>query len=107
MQKNLSNFYSRLATITGSLILVVTMLIVIDAGGRFMLNRPLTGGVEVSILLMAFIVFFALPYALFQGAHVRVTAAIKYLPDNWQEPVEILICIAGILFFGFIASKMV
>jgi len=101
MDNFLKNLNKWIAIVAGSLIIVVTLLIVIDSAGRFLFNKPLTGGVEISILLSAFIVFWGLAYALIQGAHVQFTLFEVMFPAKFRKIFEVFINSLGMLFMAF------
>ncbi len=101
MENLLKNLNRWIAVFAGSLIILVTILIVIDSVGRYLFNKPLTGGVEISILLSAFIVFFGLAYALIQGAHVQFTLFEVMFPPRIRRICDIFINLIGMVFMAF------
>jgi TRAP-type C4-dicarboxylate transport system permease small subunit len=101
MENVLKNLNKWVAISAGSLIIVVTILIVIDSAGRYFFNKPLVGGVEISILLLAFIVFSGLAYALIQGTHVQFTMFEVIFPLRIRRAFEIFINLMGMLFMAF------
>lgn len=101
MENLFKNLNKWVAVFAGSLIIVVTTLIVIDSAGRFLFNKPLIGAVEISILLAAFIVFLGLAFALIQGAHVQFTLFEVMFPLRFRRICEIFINLVGGLFMGF------
>lgn len=101
MQKILI-FHKILANIIGLLILAITLIIVVDAGGRFLFDKPLLGGVEISKVLLAWILFCSLTWSLLQGAIVQVTMVIGRLPTRLYLVFEVLIAILSLLFFGLV-----
>ena len=101
MENILKNLNKWIAVFAGSLIILVTILIVIDSVGRYLFNKPLTGGVEISILLSAFIVFFGLAYALIQGAHVQFTLFEVMFPPRIRRICDIFINLVGMVFMAF------
>ncbi len=101
MQKLLS-YQKALANILATLILALMFLIVVDVGGRFLLNKPLQGGVEISQIVLVWILFSGLAYALIQGAHVRVTLLLTYMGRRFNLAAEMLIRIASLIFFAFV-----
>lgn len=100
MDNLLKNLNKWISIIAGSLIILVTILIVIDSVGRYLFNKPLTGGVEISILLSAFIVFLGLAYALIQGAHVQFTLFEVMFPPGVRRICDIFINLMGMLFMA-------
>ena len=101
MQKIL-RFQKVLANILGLLVLILMFIIVIEVIGRFLFNTPLKGGVEISTIVMTWILFLPLAYALVRGAHVRVTLIVMHLPPRFNLIVEILVSIVSLGFFGLI-----
>ena len=101
MENLLKNLNKWIAVFAGSLIILVTILIVIDSVGRFLFNKPLIGGVEISILLSAFIVFWGLAYALIQGIHVQFTMFEVIFSLRIRRIFEIFINLMGMLFMAF------
>jgi TRAP-type C4-dicarboxylate transport system permease small subunit len=101
MQKIL-RFQKVLANILGLLVLVLMFIIVIEVVGRFLFDTPLKGGVEFSTIVMTWILFLPLAYALVRGAHVRVTLIVMHLPPRVSLIVEILVSIVSLGFFGLI-----
>jgi len=97
MQK-IETLHRVLANFLGLLIVVLMFVIVIDVGGRFLFNVPLKGGVEISQLLLAWILFLPLAYALFRGAHVQVTIILRRLPKRFRFITVILIEILSLIF---------
>jgi TRAP-type C4-dicarboxylate transport system permease small subunit len=100
MDHFLKNLNKWIAISAGFLIIVVTVLIVIDSVGRFLFNKPLIGGVEISILLSAFIVFLGLAYALIQGAHVQFTLFEVMFPPKFRRGCNVFINSVGMLFMA-------
>lgn len=100
MRKILS-FHKGLATALGLLVIVLTLLIVVDVGGRFFFNKPLKGGVEISRTVLAWILFLSLAYGLIQGTHVRVTLITMRLKPRLHFMAEVFTALVSLLFFGF------
>ena len=99
MQK-IFNFHRRLANILGLIILALMFVVVIDVFGRNFFGQPLQGGVEISKILLAWILFAPLAYALARGVHVRVDIFLMRLPRRHKRIVETAITILSLGFFG-------
>ena len=95
-------FQKVLASILGLLVLVLMFIIVIEVFGRFLFNTPLKGGVEISTIVMTWILFLPLAYALVRGAHVRVTLVVMHLPSRLHLIVEILVSMVTLGFLGLV-----
>ena len=77
---------------------IMVCLTTVDAGGRYLLNMPITGAYEISEkYLMVFCVFFALGYAYREGANIRVTFLVSRLPPRAKLVVNYFAQIVSIL----------
>lgn len=100
MNKFVDKFYLIFATAIGALILGISLLLVIDAVGRYAADEPLLGGVEISIILMSFVIFGSYSFALYSGAHVRITVLTRHFSPKLQALGNILVSLLGIAFLG-------
>jgi TRAP-type C4-dicarboxylate transport system permease small subunit len=92
-------FHKKLATILGVLILVLMFILVIDSCGRFLFNKPLPGALELTRLVLAWIVYLSLTWGLIQGSHVQVTLFLERYPPRIRQGVEIIIMSLSMAFF--------
>ena len=96
----------RLALAGGWLLLLVGVVTVADALLRYLFNRPLQGTFEATELVLAAIIFFALPYTGLTDGHVSV----DFLTSRLSRPAQSLII--GVNAFicavvlGFVAYQM-
>lgn len=100
MQK-IASLQKWVGTITGLFIILTMFVIVIDALGRYFFKKPLLGALEITVLLLAWILFVPLGYGLLQDTHVRVTILINRLKGRALIIVEIIITLLGLAFFAF------
>jgi len=75
-------------------------IIVADSGGRFLFDKPLLGAVEVSRVVLAWVLFGSIVYALVQGTHVRVTLLLARFPLRLRLVAEALIIVLSMVYFG-------
>lgn len=95
----LKSFNIYLADILGWFIMLIVLLIVVDVTGRFFFNKPLMGQVEISIVLLAWVLFLSLAYGLIQSAHVRVTLVTLRLRPPYNIIAEAFNIGVSLLFF--------
>ena len=70
-----------------------------DAGGRYLLNRPILAAYELTTTyLMIAAVFLAMPYAYRQGANIRVTFLVGRLGPNVRRAVDHVVQIISMLY---------
>jgi TRAP-type C4-dicarboxylate transport system permease small subunit len=82
---------------------IMVCLTTADAGGRYFLNRPITGSYEITEkYLMVASVFLAVCYAYREGANVRVTFIVDRLPPRVKLPVNYFAQIFSILYSVFL-----
>jgi TRAP-type C4-dicarboxylate transport system permease small subunit len=72
-----------------------------DAGGRYLLNRPILAAYELTTnYLMVAVIFLAMPFAYREGANIRVTFVVarlgrtaRLIVDHVVQVVSILYCV--------------
>ena len=79
-------------------LVAMTLVTVVDVAGRYLLNRPLPGGLELSELLMVFLVFGCFAFVELQNRHVDVDVLVNRFPPWGRACCEGL---AGLLSAGF------
>lgn len=76
----------------------------LDVIGRYFLNAPLKGAFELTEVLLAALVFTALPLVSRAGEHVDVDIATSFLPARLQHALSLVIailCAGTLLFFAW------
>ena len=80
---------------------VMMVLTTADAGGRYLLNRPILAAYEVTTnYLMVLAVFLALPYGYRTGANVRVTFLVERLRGPFRMVIDHVVQVLAILYCG-------
>jgi TRAP-type C4-dicarboxylate transport system permease small subunit len=88
--------------LTGIALVILTFMIVYDVFSRFAFNAPLPATVEVSELLMAYIVFLTLGYTLSLGLHIRVTVLFEYIPKSAKVYFDLFAAVLGTCFCAMV-----
>lgn len=86
-------------------LVAMTLVTVLDVGGRYLLNRPLPGALELSELLMVFLVFGCFAYTELQSGHVDVDVLVNRFPPRGRAVCEALAALLGAGFWGAIAWR--
>jgi TRAP-type C4-dicarboxylate transport system permease small subunit len=76
-------------------VLILMLITVANIVGRF-LGFPMVGAIELSLLLLVFIVFLGLAYTQYQNGHVRVEIVVDWLSGGTREVVEIIALIISL-----------
>jgi TRAP-type C4-dicarboxylate transport system permease small subunit len=97
--KKIVSFQINLANILGLLVLIIVLLIVIDVVGRFIFNTPLPGTIELSRVMLAWVLFGSLAYGLVQRSHVRMELFLNHYPSRFRLVANIFIDVLSICFF--------
>lgn len=83
----------------------LAVVTVLDVSGRYLLNRPLLGAVEMSEFLMVFLSFGALALAEMRGSHISVDFFVTALPGRARALLEAAAATLGIAFWSFVAWR--
>jgi TRAP-type C4-dicarboxylate transport system permease small subunit len=96
--KTIDKLQGRLAGIGGAvsscLMFGMMALIFVDVVGRYFLNKPVFGSYEIVQMLMALLVFYALPYSQYVKGLVRVNFIVNLFP---RLPRKIIWAIGDLL----------
>ena len=94
-----------LVHISMGMLLVMMLLGFADVMGRYLLNRPITGTLEIFEILLPGIVVFSLAYAQRAKAHIAVDIFYARFPSPVRKIVGLAINIWAILFFAIVAWR--
>lgn len=82
-------------------IALLTVVILYDAGGRLLFNRPFPGTTELAANAMVLITFLQVPYALLHRKLLRVTFLLERVPPVIRNALDALAFgIGGALFLS-------
>lgn len=84
---------------------VMTAITVVDVAGRYLLNRPLSGSLELSELLMVFLVFGAFAVTELQGGHVDIDVVVTRFSPRWRALSETFAAVLSTGFWGAITWR--
>ena len=95
-----------LALASGFILLFVMVYTVADVVMRYAFNRPFSGSVEVTEFSMSLIVFLALPFTGWAGAHISVDLFEKFLDRPALRLLPSVIAFVGAALFLVIAWRV-
>ena len=102
MQK-LLKLHNSLANVLGLLIILIVLIIVVESAGRYLFNKPLPGPIEGSRVILAWILFMSLAYALVQRTHIQVQLLLDRYPRRVRFVMDNLIDVVSLCFFAILA----
>ena len=80
-------------------IFIMTCLTTLDAGGRYLLNMPISGSYEITEkYLMVACFYFAISYAYREGVNIRITLFVTRLPNHIRLFLNYIIQIIAIFY---------
>lgn len=86
-------------------LVAMTTVTVVDVAGRYLFNRPLPGALELSELLMVFLVFGAFAVTELRNGHVDIDVVVTKLSPRWQALSETFAVLLSTAFWGAITWR--
>ena len=86
-------------------LVAMTFVTVADVVGRYLFNRPLSGALELSELLMVFLVFGAFAVTERRGGHVDIDVVVNWLPPRGRALSESFAALLSLSFWGAITWR--
>lgn len=99
--------YRILAGVCALLILLMIGVTCVDVFGRYVLNRPFAGAFELTQVLLAALVFAALPLTSADGGHVEVDLVLHLVPRGVQRLLGRLAGIVSALVLAYFAWRLI
>ena len=96
----------RLALVGGFILLAASIVTVADALLRKVFSRPIQGTFEATELLLAVIIFFALPYTGLTDAHAVLDLTVNRFPKRAQDVIIGLNGLFCAVVLGVVAYEM-
>jgi TRAP-type transport system small permease protein len=87
-------------------LLCLMMLTCVDVVGRYFFNRPVTGGFEITELLLAALIFAGLPLVTLRNDHVTVDLFDPITPEWFFRIQHLVACVIGFLCTGYLAYRL-
>jgi TRAP-type C4-dicarboxylate transport system permease small subunit len=99
MQKVLDGCESVMLYVSTIVTFVIMLLTTADAGGRYLLNRPIMGAYDLTTnYLLISAVFLGLNYGYRSGSYIRVTFLVEHLPGKVRLIVNHLSQVISMLY---------
>jgi TRAP-type C4-dicarboxylate transport system permease small subunit len=92
--------------VTGTLLAFITALTTLDVVGRYLFNRPLRGAFELTEMVMATLIFAALPLVTLRREHVAVDLLDAWLGPRARKVQHALIQVACTAILAVLAWVM-
>jgi len=86
-------------------LVAMTAVTVVDVAGRYLFNRPLPGALELSELLMVFLVFGAFAVTELRNGHVDIDVVVTKLSPRARALCETFAALLSTAFWGAITWR--
>ena len=86
----------------GSLLFIMMLLVVVHVTGRYFLDRPVPGAVELIEFMMTFVVFLGFGYCAVNRGNVSVDLFVQGLPGRVQAVINVATCLLSIVVITLI-----
>ncbi len=81
---------------------IMTLITVVDVGGRYFFNEPLGGATEISGLLLVIVTSLGLAWCAIERKHVAVDILMMHMPKKFQRVTEDIFFFIIFLLFAVI-----
>jgi TRAP-type C4-dicarboxylate transport system permease small subunit len=95
-----------LGWVTGLVLLAMMALTFVDVGGRYLFNAPIPGAFEITQLLLAVMVFTALPIVTGREQHVSISLVEQTLTGAVKKVQCVLVCLIGAVCVGYLSLML-
>lgn len=92
-----------LGVVAAALMFCMMLLTCIDVVGRYFFNKPVTGGFELTEMLLAALIFAGLPLVTLRGDHITVDLFDPVTPDWLFRIQHLLATLIGAACTGYLA----
>lgn len=95
-----------LGAVAAALMFCMMLLTCVDVVGRYFFNRPVTGGFEMTEMLLAALIFAGLPLVTLRGDHITVDLFDAVTPGWLFRVQHVVATLVGAACTGFLAWRL-
>jgi TRAP-type transport system small permease protein len=95
-----------LGVVAAAVLFGMMTLTCVDVVGRYFLNRPVYGGLEITEALLAVLIFSALPLVTLRNDHVTVDLLDAITPDWLLRVQHVVACMVGCVATAYLAWRL-
>ena len=88
------------------LMFCLMLLTCVDVVGRYFLNKPVTGGFEMTEMLLAALIFAGLPLVTLRGDHITVDLFDPLIPERLFRVQHVVATATGVVCTGYLAWRL-
>jgi TRAP-type C4-dicarboxylate transport system permease small subunit len=95
-----------LGTVAGIVLFCLMTLTCVDVIGRYFFNMPVTGGFELTEMMLASLIFFGLPLVTIRNDHIMVDLLDPVTPDWLLRIQHVVSCLVCAVATGYLAWRL-
>lgn len=95
-----------LGYLAAGLMFCTMLLTCVDVFGRYFLNKPVSGGFELTEVLLAALIFAGLPLVTLRGDHITVDLLDPVTPERVLRIQHALASLIGALCTGYLSWRL-
>jgi TRAP-type C4-dicarboxylate transport system permease small subunit len=95
-----------LGAVAAALMFCMMLLTCVDVVGRYFFNKPVTGGFEMTEMLLAALIFAGLPLVTLRGDHITVDLFDAVTPEWLFRAQHVVATLVGAACTGFLAWRL-
>ncbi|HEY6240309.1 MAG TPA: TRAP transporter small permease [Burkholderiales bacterium] len=99
-------FIPALGYLAAALMFATMLLTCVDVVGRYFFNKPVTGGFELTEMLLAALIFAGLPLVTLRGDHITVDLLDPVTPDWLFRIQHVLASLIGAACTGYLSWRL-
>lgn len=95
-----------LGWVAAAVLFALMLLTCVDVAGRYLFNAPVWGGFELTEMMLAALIFAALPLVSLRGDHVTVDLFDPVTPDWLFRIQHVIACVIGTACTAYLAWRL-
>jgi TRAP-type C4-dicarboxylate transport system permease small subunit len=103
VQKIIGRLSIAMGVLSGIILCLMLIIIWVDVTGRYCLDKPLVGAMELSVGALVFIAALSLVYTQNQRGHLVVTILTEHVSQRWQILLDFIGLVLGLGIVSFLA----
>ncbi len=92
--------------LAGAIVLAMMVLTVADVAGRYLFAAPVPGAFELTQVMLALLIFAALPLVGWRGGHVTITLTDRWFPAAAARLRDRLVALVAAAVAGVMAWRL-
>ena len=97
-----------LSATSAAVLFLMMAITAVDVTGRYVFNKPLPGGFEMTELLLAALIYCGLPLVSWRREHIVIDTFDRYFPPRLKRALDVIaevICAATLAGVGYLIFR--